>query len=71
MNWQPIETAPKDGRNVILLTEDGLIEGWWLHNCWMQSVCYATHEGCGDVLLYSQPTHWSDLPNYPSELYTG
>lgn len=28
--WQPIDTAPKDGTHVILLTADfGAVEGWW------------------------------------------
>lgn len=32
-DWRPIETAPKDGTNILLLTSDfGAVEGWWDKN---------------------------------------
>jgi len=73
--WQPIETAPKDGTDIL-----GIImgchpktgrpfipeviawerDGWW--NCmWECSECYA------DRAPY-EPTHWVPLPPIPSPL---
>jgi hypothetical protein len=60
--WQPIETAPKDGTE-ILTFRDGVISqcGWkddlfgekcWGHASWSYP-------------QWSQPTHWMPLPEPP------
>ena len=55
LTWQPIETAPQDGRNVLIFNEDGIEIGWWSR---------ATSEWCRHdmYLSTSQPTHWMELP---------
>ena len=72
--WQPIETAPKDGTKIIVLTVHGEIEisEWYV-------VTTAEYEPAGDGLfrkvetVFSQgwngnhPTHWMPLPEPPKE----
>jgi hypothetical protein len=67
--WQPIETAPKDGTNVLLvnrrgniaagLWRDGLFGergGWWLRGGNAPNTFFNDHHG---------PTHWMPLPAAP------
>lgn len=69
--WQPIETAPLDGTEVILrfVARDGtarpveVLSGWY-DGSWRR-ICYATNSyryfSLGDV------THWMPLPKPPTE----
>lgn len=65
--WQPIETAPKDGTNVLLVNRKGnmavglwngrgVLEGWWLRGGSYPDVFFNDHHG---------PTHWMPLPEAP------
>lgn len=68
MEWQPIETAPKDGTQILLFwpyitQEGGVTTGHW----------YRAGEGVPDrwyspiVNGYATPpTHWMPLPSPPS-----
>lgn len=68
--WRPIETAPKDGTEVILrfVVRDGdtrpveALNGWY-DGSWRR-ICYSTYSyryfSLGDV------THWMPLPKPPS-----
>ena len=63
--WQPIETAPKDGTSVLVCRVNTKPEAavqpirtdWWSNHYeqWMKSNAY------------SQPTHWMPLPPPPRE----
>ena len=65
--WQPIETAPKDGTNVLLVNRKGnmatglwrgrgVMAGWWLRGGNGPNVFFNDHHG---------PTHWMPLPAPP------
>jgi hypothetical protein len=63
-DWQTMETAPRDGTN-ILLAEDGVTSeaywsesgmGWWAAN--------THHTDYVDGQIYA-PTHWRPLPSPP------
>lgn len=60
VEWRPIETAPRDGTEVMLRTRDGLLScSWdWTQNEWSSS-------WLGIVLLPDDPTHWLPLPPAP------
>lgn len=61
MSWQPIETAPKDGTEVIVFTpHDGVISSSYKHGCW-QKICIVNGRGVGR----NDPTHWMPLPVAP------
>jgi hypothetical protein len=69
MEWRTIESAPKDGSNVLLLTDDRdgmlvVIQGRWDGGAW-EPVTLSWHGcgccGSGPVL----PAHWMPLPGKP------
>lgn len=68
MNWQPIETAPKDGTRIIYYevyhgqAHIGL--GFWWNGDDLNRAGW--HDG-----LYVFPTHWMPIPNPPSNDETG
>jgi len=55
--WQPIETAPKDGTRVLLGFMGGtVLSGSWRHG-WAAD---------GSLQNDLRPTHWQPLPNPPA-----
>lgn len=68
MFWRPIDTAPKDGTKVILLTEDVngevvAIQGAWVQRDARWEVVVLDHHGCGCCGgCGTDPTHWMPLP---------
>ena len=73
MNWQPIETAPKDGTEILVYTHCDTIEitAWYqMHvadyedtgNGLFRKVHKLCHEGWNS----NTPTHWMPLPAPPS-----
>lgn len=78
MNWQPIETAPKDGSEVLLAVKIRAgIPGKMLVGHWMPGGhCIEDHPPIdagwyfwnGSMFnLASKPTHWMPLPKLPGE----
>jgi len=60
--WRPIETAPKDGGEILLRSARGRIadgawgqpDGWANPNCWVWPY------------INQEPTHWMPLPKAPA-----
>lgn len=72
--WQPIETAPKDGTELLLyerrerLIDDDFIEVDYVFTGWWNKESYIN--ACWECLEYDafshNPTHWMPLPKPPS-----
>lgn len=59
--WRPIETAPKDGTEIVVYAPyDGVVSSSYKHGCWqkLMTVSGARHENA--------PTHWMPLPEPPT-----
>lgn len=83
MNWQPIETAPKDGKEVLLCRAydaDGepISEDAW--GIFVQRAAWwGDDEQSGEWIVYCSlvheprlhfvPTHWMELPPNPARPY--
>lgn len=70
MKWQPIETAPKDGRS-LWLVEDGMSIGLAIpHQCVGYWVADRRYTAGGSWVQVDRswilsPTHWMPLPDPP------
>lgn len=72
MNWQPIETAPKDGSDILILTSE--YEKRKVTSAYYESeddtwvpVKLSVH-GCGCCRGdYPKPSHWMPLPEPPMQ----
>jgi hypothetical protein len=61
MDWQPIETAPKDGRRFLAVDKDGEMGVvWWNRKAGMLQDVQCIIDDDGAV------THWMPLPKPPS-----
>ena len=63
--WQPIETAPRDGANVLLffpwnqLGENIVTEGFWLEDFWWTLIWKVS------PAKDHAPSHWMPMPEPP------
>jgi hypothetical protein len=74
MEWQPIETAPKD-QDILLLIEGKAIQGSWDAQCFLDGRSWGPGKwdhislpdhGCGCCSYDNEPaTHWMPLPTPP------
>lgn len=73
MGWQPIETAPKDGRFLLLFGPEGGVapDGeygvpWWCVANWGPTWNGLLDWSSGDDQPPLKPTHWMPLPEPPA-----
>ncbi len=59
MNWQPIETAPKDGTEILLTDGHYKRTGWYAKRIGVWSMDAA--------VSLAMPTHWAPLPAPPAQ----
>ena len=71
INWQSIDTAPKDETVVLLYfpasyDSDGMRVGWWFEDTQGESGWYEREESSHKLTdFYGEPTHWQPLPDPP------
>ena len=68
MDWQPAETAPKDGSHVLLYcpVENRIVSSWWRVEPRVEGGGAWYGSDPMDRLNWIQyPTHWMPLPNPP------
>lgn len=67
--WQPIETAPKDRKAILVYCSErkntytaiwGKVGGFWNEDGW-------AHFGGNNNGMYEKPTHWMPLPPPPKD----
>lgn len=58
--WQPIESAPRDGTRVLVYGKDHTPGGV------MRVVAWADHLAESELMNPPAPTHWTALPPPPS-----
>ena len=62
--WQPIDTAPRDGRNILLRSERGVTYGGWI-SAWNRNEDYSDYEGWWSVDCSEEPfSHWMPVPEF-------
>ena len=62
--WLPIETAPKDGRAIVILQEgEEYFDYEWFEGAW----CMVFYDQAGHYVAnrLTNPTHWRPLPSAP------
>ena len=69
--WQPIETAPKDARRILISDQFGIYIAQWAQDAelgqaktgpgWQIFSC----EDCWYSYVATNPTHWMPLPEPP------
>ena len=64
--WRPIETAPKDGTNILLREGSDVSQGGWLTGM-AQGTEDEHYAGWWSVNCFDNPTHWMPLPQPPKE----
>ncbi len=73
-NWQPIETAPKDGTYILVGNKDGVWVAWYTEiypsghkapNPWQSLMLNHRHMESKNRDYSSAPTHWMPLPHKP------
>lgn len=65
MQWQPIETAPRDGTE-ILTCRAGSNFAATIRVCWFVKDQYDGYYWQDDADSEPEPTHWAPLPEHPS-----
>lgn len=55
INWQPIETAPKDATQILLIRCNEAIVSWWGRKAWTNL------QGWVNWPMAESPTHWAPI----------
>jgi hypothetical protein len=62
VNWQPIETAPRDGTEILVWSEKECFSVIWRGKGWF----IGFNDIYGDF-IHVNATHWMPLPPHPTD----
>lgn len=72
MSWQPIETAPKDGTEILIAIplkwehkQKRIGTGIYVQAVWFDDDVWRNR--IGQWVRDTTPTHWMPLPNHPDQ----
>lgn len=63
-DWQPIETAPRDGTSVLLAWRGSVDHGWYVNLDSENAESYWVYS-CEGFRAIEEPTHWMPWPEPP------
>ena len=63
--WQPIETAPKDGTEILGLEGEVIGQMKWRSEPYRKTGWHLSQLVWGDESTFSEPTHWMPKPEKP------
>lgn len=71
MEWQPIESAPKDGRGILVIDATAFVPkagmAWFYRDAWVgEDPGIHDREYCHHS-VWPSPTHWMPLPELPKQ----
>lgn len=64
-NWQPIETAPKDGTAILVCEGENIGVVLWRQQAFTNGEMEWCAQDCCDGVTIYKPTHWMPLPKPP------
>ncbi len=64
--WQTMDSAPKDGTRILVLTKYGPFTGHWAEDVEGMDGSWFVH-GITEAVQQSEATHWLPLPTPPEE----
>ena len=67
MDWQPIDTAPRDGRGILTCRRDASYNTS-IRVCWWNEDMYEGDCWMDDADSEPDPTHWMPIPSPPTDL---
>lgn len=65
--WQPIETAPKDGTCILICRPYFLPPMYKINTCQWEEGVWLSNGCVDDYLTFPDATHWMPLPEPPTE----
>lgn len=65
LKWLPIESAPKDGTDIVVRCDKGIDMASWGCECY--DYCGEPCSWSCSILIDCQPTHWLPIPEFEEE----
>lgn len=71
MQWQPIDTAPKDGTEILVIASGGEVVISAYRPLNVEGSGFGSIHSCCGYYEDLEPTHWMPIPKSPKALHAG